>query len=106
MISRQCIFGTHRYEYDISKNRLDIEKELRLAEIQENYLRHKKEITGPFVARLVEIQGREYVLPSSGLSATIGDPDPETSRFPIDIRYGAEAWRRYWPYSDRGAGQS
>jgi hypothetical protein len=82
--------------------KLDKERDLKLAEAKVGYLGQQIRVLTPFVERLRSLQGRKFVLPEGGtMRVDLGEPDADNNRFPMKLTYGDKSWSVWWYYRNR-----
>ncbi|MBU4184636.1 MAG: SUMF1/EgtB/PvdO family nonheme iron enzyme [Proteobacteria bacterium] len=79
---------------------LKIEGDLKIAQLRVTALKHRIQVLEPFVHRLKTLQSKKFGLPDKKVKVTLGDPDADNSRFPINFEYNGRKWSKYWKYQD------
>jgi len=80
---------------------LKAEEDFRIIQAEARYLEQRIAILEPFMKRLQSLQERKFVLPEINFSVSLGDPDADKSRFPLDLQYKEQKWKTFWSYTDR-----
>ncbi|MCK4386354.1 MAG: hypothetical protein KAW52_08840, partial [candidate division Zixibacteria bacterium] len=81
--------------------KLKAEENLRIVQAKARYLEQKVPILKPFVKRCQSLQEKKFLLPEGKMTITLGEPDADKSRFPLELQYKDQKWSAYWRYIDR-----
>lgn len=79
---------------------LKAEETGRIIQAQNSYLMQMVSILKPFINRLQSLQERTFSLPKEKISVTLGRPDADNSRFPLELQYNNKRWTAHWKYTD------
>ena len=92
-------------EFALRSQRTKKEEEKRRLDDETTYFSQKIEVLEPFEQRLNELQTKRFTLPEVKLTATLGDPNAETSSFPLTLSQGNQSWQATWRYEDKETGK-
>jgi hypothetical protein len=93
----QAAEANHR----IKIQELKVEETNRINQALTNYFIQRVSVLKPFVKRLQSLQEKTFSLPKEKVSVTLDRPNADLFRFPIELQYKNERWRKYWKYTDR-----
>lgn len=81
--------------------KLRFERDLEIAQLKVTALKQRVQVLKPFIERLIDLQARKFALPGEKVNVSLGKPDADSSRFPLDLAYKGKKWNKYWEYHDR-----
>jgi len=70
-------------------------------QLKNKCLSQKKNLLIPYIKRLEELQNKKFTIAKDSISIFIGNPEPDQSRFPIQIIYKGKIYNIFWYYTDR-----
>ena len=80
------------------------EETLKLAEAKVDYLGQQIRVLAPFIKHLQDLQARKFTFPEGGaITLTLGEPDADNNRFPLNLQYNGKSWSLWWNYTDRSS---